>query len=47
MYRNELKDLGRETEQTVFDPDQIAPKEQSDQVLHCLPFCNHYLNITG
>ena len=25
------------------DSDQTAPKEQSDQNLHCLPFCLHHL----
>ena len=26
------------------DPDQTAPKEQSDQGLHCLPFHLHLLD---
>ena len=27
------------------DTDQTAPQEQSDQGLHCLPYCLHLLNI--
>ena len=31
------------SEQNSVDPDQTALKEQSDQDLHCLPFCLHLL----
>ena len=27
------------------EPDQTAPKEQSDQDLHCLPFCQLFFGL--
>ena len=42
-----LRKVGANSEdpdQTAVDPDQMAPHEQSDQGLHCLPFGLHLLN---
>ena len=37
-YRNEPKFSDRQVEPNSADPDQTAPREQSDQGLHCLLF---------
>ena len=42
-YRNDLKFSDRQFWANSVDPDQSAPR-QSDQGLHCLPFCLHLLN---
>ena len=38
MYHNDPKVSDRQAWANSADPDQTAPKEQSDQGLHCLPF---------
>ena len=40
-YRNDPKFSDRKVWANSADPDQTAPREQSDQGLHCLPFCLH------
>ena len=47
VYRNDPKFLDRYAWANSEDPDQTAPRgavEQSDQGLHCLPFCLHRLD---
>ena len=38
LYCNDTEYLVRSTGTNSADPNQTAPKEQSDQGLHCLPF---------
>ena len=38
MYHNQPKFSNGQVWANSVDPDQIAPEEQSDQGLHCLPF---------
>ena len=38
LYRNDPKFSDRYAWANSADPDQTAPKELSDQGLHCLPF---------
>ena len=46
IYRNDPKFSDRYAWANSVDPDQTAPslEEQSDQGLHCLPFCLHSLD---
>ena len=43
-YRNDPKFSDRQVWANSADPDQTAPKEQSDQGLHCLQFPLHLLD---
>ena len=43
-YRNDPKFSDRYAWAKSADPDQTAPKEQSDQGLHCLQFRLHRLD---
>ena len=38
-YRKQLKNWESSSRTNSVDSDQTAPKEQSDQGLHCLAFC--------
>ena len=44
MYHKDPKFLDRQVWANSADPDQTAPKEQSDLGLHCLPFCLNLLD---
>ena len=41
---NDPKFLDRQVYANSADPDQTAPKEQSDQCVHCLQFHLHLLD---
>ena len=43
-YRKDPRFLDRQVWVNSVDPDQTALVEQSDQVLHCLPFYLHSLD---
>ena len=43
-YCNDSEYKNRRQWANCVAPDQTAPKEQSDQGLHCLPFIMQYFN---
>ena len=42
-FCNDFKYMDKVAQDNSVDPDETAPfREQSDQGMHCLPFCMHY-----